>query len=161
MKKLIIILVLLVLVTKTFSQTVDPVISEALSQIERQESQVNNIYLQGKFMGMIKNGKSLDLLKVYNEPGFIRCIKVHDEAGEWNTFEIKSDNAFLEMINEVRKNLPSNIQTRPSQTEYEELFDSYVTDSWYYTDKKGRRCEVTAYFINNQLVNMLYRIEVK
>ena len=160
MKKLVIILIALVLATKVFSQTAELVIADALQTIERGETQVNNIYLQGKFMEMIKTGKSLDLLKVYNEPGFIRCIKVHDEAGEWNTFEIESDQAFLEMINEVRKNLPSNIQTRPSKTEYEELFDSYVTDGWFYTDKKGRRCEVTAYFINNQLVNMLYRIEI-
>jgi hypothetical protein len=158
MKKLAIILILLVLAAKAFSQT-EQHIAEAVSSLERETVTVDNLYLQGQFLNLVQKGSTDEILNAYQQKDFKRFTKMTYVDGKWQTTVLAtSDSVCLSMLNEIRVGLPKGIHTLPTSTEVETLIDDYVTDYWKYTNSQGKICEVRVYFLNGQLRNLGYWI---
>jgi hypothetical protein len=158
MKKLAILLILLVLAVKAFSQT-EQHIAAAVSSLEREVVTVDNLYLQGQFLSLVQKGSIDEILNAYQQKDFKRFTKMTYVDGKWqNTILAINDSICLSILNEIKIGLPKGIKTLPTNTEVETLIDDYVTDYWKYTNKQGKVCEVRVYFLNGQLRNLGYWI---
>jgi hypothetical protein len=135
------------------------VIIEAVSSIEKDPIIADQSYFHGKFLSLVKENKTSELLGIYHQKGFCRMVKILYINGEcqWAR-ETETDSSYLSVLSEIRNGLPKGLKLSPTSTLHESLLSEHVTDRWVYTNRFGQKCEIEVYFVNGLLNNLGYWI---
>jgi hypothetical protein len=132
----------------------------ALNAIEPTVIYADHSHLSEKLLNLVLNHQDDEIFDIIHTQGFNNFTKIVYENEISITNEIITSDSLISIeLNEIRSIFPKKVlATSPKINSYTLFGNTMTSNTWYFTSSKNIQYKFSAYYIDNQITSIGYKI---